>query len=558
MQQRQHSSSLTVTPTEHLALTEPNSVEVSASAGSICQGTVPTVSSYPSASKDSLDSVTTKEPPKKKKKNGRKKQHTLESEDHRGAVTAASPKSNRRGGRHKSTNKQTGALNVDEARCAANAQLAQVDETPAGNSEDAIALHQEYNVLLKGFNRRIPSAGKQALSGVVTHIPSSAARRKARSLRDDRRHKEHSPEAFLDWKARSLRDDSRYKEYSPEAILDRKTPDDAGNVETGPLQNRVHETPSQPGGSTLGDPQHPMPRSETGLSRTSDTEQSQASQVQVLEEKTAGSRGQKSASLLSSIDETAFSQTSSTSRTFDKDLDGRSNAPIMQPHSKTKLGDNLINNGVDPAKNPLSSNTRQPAASENVRRVLIPRSRYKARRVPIHTRENPPRDEFQGGQEKQSFRNLTDIPILAFNANKDEVELTIDVTAGKVLAEQEGDSRNVESSKGKLTPSQKNRLKVRRKKEQARATAASGPGVSMQSGLAQAQPNYSPQPHTSEEPSQLIAIPNTNTNVTMYQTPSSNSRQPISTIGQIQTLLRGMNSDYRKPSRSSAMGRSRG
>ena len=519
--------------------TAPSSVEAPAGAGSINHEAIPTSLSHPCVLKDSLDSVTPKDLPKKNKRGGRhKKPRILASEDHRGADAAASSKLNRISGEIKSTIKQTmRAPSVDQVSCVAIAELAQVNETPSGNSRDTVGLLHEPNMPLGELNGRVPAAREQALSGVNTHVSQSAAGKKASSLPHKR----------------------RPKTPSPKALSNQKIPEDTSNAKTRPPKNQVRERVPQPGGSLGKEPEDLVLRTETGLPRNTDTQQSQASQVQVLEEKTGGSRRPKYVPPLSRIDETATPQRFGTSRTFNEDLKARSNGPNVQPQSKTKAGENLIKNAVDTNRDLLSSNTRQPTTPKDVRRVLIPKSRYKVRRIPIHAEKSLTQTEVQDVQGEPSSRKIPNVPALAPDANKAVVELPVDAMKGKLLPEEEDDNNNnnkVETRKGKPTPSQRNRFKMRSKKEQARAEADCIPGVSTQSGLAQAQPNYSPQPHTTEQPSQNTTI--TNDNVTMNHDPSSVTRQPISAIGQIQNLLRGMKTNQRNQSRSSSMGRSRG
>lgn len=534
MQQRQHPGSHAVSPTELLVPTEPSSVEASAGAGRINQGTVSAINRPPNASKDSLGSVTPKQQPKKRKKNHGKKQHIVLFEASHGAVATASPNPNRKGGGSRFTAKQPGAPYGDGAKCAADSVLTKVAETPVGSSQDVIALLQESSVLPKELNCHTPAAEGQALSGVVMHISPSPTLQQARPSYNKRRAKRHSPEA----------------------VLDRKIPDDEGNVGIRRPKEQVRETPSKPGVSTLREPQYLGFWSETDLSRTSDAEQGQASQVRRQDMKKGSLRGQRYVPLFGRIDETANPQTSSTGRTFKNDLGDRSKGPMMQPHRKTKASDNSINNRFGSTRNILSLNTQQSRAPETARTVHIPRSSYKVQRIPIHAKEIPTQDDDQGVQGETSSQNLANAPILNSMANKDSVTRPVNATTGETLAEKEGGNRSVETGKGKPTPSQRNRNKMRYKKEQARAAAGSEAGASMQFGLAQAQPNYSPQPHITEEPSQLITIPTAN--IDMNQNPPSTTRQPVSTIGQIQNLLRGMRSDYGKLSRGSSMGRSRG
>ena len=552
MQQRQHSSSHTVSPTESLALLEPSSSEMSAGAENIDQGTVPKVINPPSATKCSLDSVTPKER-QKRKRNLRKAQRmlvphsplldavnfmtelTLTATDHHGADAAASLRPGQTNGEIKSAAKQTvGAPSVDRASPETDAELAQVDEIPFGNSQDTVALLQKSNMPLGEHNSRTLASGEQAISAVVAHDSRGVARKKG--------HK---------WPKKRLPNKN-----SREALSDQTTPPDAGSIDTSPPKNSVLEPSSQCGESTLKEPQHLVPRSETGLSRSSDTEQSRASQVQVLKKKTGRSRRRKYTPRLSKIDETAIPQTLGTSHRFNTNLDARSSGAVTQPQSNTTSSDNLVNNGLNATRNPLSSNTPQPRAPENGRRVPIPKSRYTVRRIPTHTKENPTQDEAQDPQKEPPSRDLANIPILPSCSNEDEVKVPIDTTSQKLLPEKEGHNNKVESSKGKLTPSQKNRLKVRQRKEQARVSADLDAGLSTQSGLAQAQPNYSHKPHKHKKPSQRITIPNTN--VAINQNASSVTHQPMTPLGQIQNLLRGMKPDHRNPSRDSSIGRSRG
>ncbi|KAA6412187.1 MAG: hypothetical protein FRX48_04339 [Lasallia pustulata] len=522
MQQRQHSSSHTVSPTQSLALPEPSSIEMSASAVSIDQGTVSKVINPPSATKGSLDSVTPKERPKKKKKrNLRKAQHA-----------SASLRPGQINGEIESAAKQTvGGPSVDRASPEIHAELAQVDGIPFGNSQDAVALLQKPNVPLGELNSRTLASGEQAISAVAAHDSQGAARKKGHS-----------------WPKKRLPNKN-----SPKALSDQTTPPDAGNIDSSPPKNPVREPSSQRGESTLKESQHLVPRSETGLSRSSNTEQSRASQLQLLKEKVGRSRGRRYAPRLSKIEETAIAQTLGTCHTFNTDQDAKSSGAVTQPQSKITSSDNCINDGLKTTGNPLSSNTRQPTAPENGRRVFIPKSRYTVRRIPIHAKENLIQDEAQDAQKEPHSRDLANIPVLPSHSNKDAVEVPIDTTSQKLLPKKEDHNNNVESSKGRLTPSQKNRLKMRQKKEQARVAADLDAGVSIQSGLAQAQPSYSHKPHTSEQPSQRITVPNTN--LAMSQNPSSVMHQPISPLGQIQNLLRGMNPDHRHRSRGSSIGR---
>lgn len=509
-------------------------MEASTGAGRINQGTVPAISRPLNATKELLSSGTPKQQPKKKKKNHYRKQIIVLSEASHGGVATASPKTNRKGGGSRSIAKQPGAPYDDGAQGVADAELTKVAETPVGGSQDTIALLRDSNLLPKELSCHTPAAGEQALSGVVIHNSPSAALQQARPSYNKRRPKRHSPKAPLNW----------------------KIPDDEGNVETRRPKEQVRGTPSHPVVSTLREPQHLGFWPEPGLSRTSDAEQGQASQAQGQDMKKGSLRGQRYAPPFRRIDETANSQTPSTSRTFQKDLGNRSRGPMMQPHYKTKASDNSINNKDGSTGNLLSSDSQQSTALGTARNVLSPRSEYKLQRVPIHAKEIPTQDDTQGVHGEPFSHNLTNAPILNSMENKDGVPLPVNVTTGKTLAEKEGGHRNVETGKGKPSPSQRNRIKMRYRKEQTRAAAGSEAGVSMQFGLAQAQPNYSPQPHITEEPSQLITIPNAN--IDMNQNPPSVTRQPVSTIGQIQRLLRGMRSDYGRTSRGSSMGRSRG
>lgn len=536
VQQQQYPSSRTISSTELLVPTEPSSVETSAGAGSINQGSVPVINTPPNASRKPLGSVTLKQQPKKKWNNHRRKQHVASSEACHGAVATASPKQNRKGGGSRSTAKQLGAPYGDGARCAADAELTKVIETPVRNSRDVIPLLQESNVPPKELNCDISAAGKQAPSDVVIHISPSAALQQA--------HLSHN--------------NYRPIQHSTEASLDRRVPDDEGNLGTRFAKEQVRETPSQPVVSTLREPQHLGSWSETGLSRTSDAEQGRASQVQGQDMKKGSYRGQRYAPPFGRIDENANPRTSSTSRTFQKDLGGRPNRPMMQHHGKTRASDNAIDNRVDSTRHILSSNTQRSTAPETASKVLIPRSRYKLQRIPIHAEEIPTGDDDQEVQGQPASQAVNDTTILNSMANKDKntEKLPIDVTTGETLPEKEGGDRNVEIGRGKPTPSQRNRIKMRRRKEQAHAAAGTDARMSMQFALTQAQPSCSPQPHLTEEPSQLITTPNANIDVNA--SPPSITRHPVSAIGQIQNLLRGMRSDYGNRSRGSSMGRSRG
>ena len=439
MQQPQTASSHTVSSTELVALTELSSVGASTVAGTSNQENVLTIISPPKASKDPVDLMAAKEFPKKKNRNNHEDQRIFASKDHCGADAKPSHPRDRISGETKSAIKQTvGAPSVDQASCMANAEPTQVEGTPSGNARAAISLPQKPDVPLEEHNGRIQAAGEKALSGVPTRDPRPAAGKKGRPLLNKR----------------------RTKNYSPGALSKPETLNDAGNDKWRPPKNQGRETSSQPGGLLRSKvPRHVLP-TETGLSRNTDTEQTQASQAQAREENPSSSRRQNHASPLRAVDETAIPQTLNTSRPFNKDLDARLNGPAVQPSKQRREGDNF-------------------------------------------------------------------------------------------LAEKEVDNSKVEGSKGKPTRSQRKRRQVGRKKEQARAAAGLVPGKSIQPGLAQAQPNHSPQPHTAEQPSQPITI--TNANLAMTQDPSVVMRQPIPAMQQVQDLLHSIHADHRKPSRSSAM-----